>query len=68
MPPKPTLRDSVANLSEEVAAKDRVIDDLKSRVAELEEELAAARKRISELETIDDGAGSTVTQRVRSVQ
>lgn len=34
--PKPSLRDSVANLSEEVTAKDREIADLKEHIAELE--------------------------------
>jgi hypothetical protein len=34
--PKPTLRDSIVNLSEEVTAKDREIADLKTHIAELE--------------------------------
>ncbi len=34
--PKPTLRDSVVNLSEEAAAKDRKIADLESHIEELE--------------------------------
>jgi hypothetical protein len=34
--PKPTLRDSVAKLSEEAVAKDREIADLKAHIAELE--------------------------------
>jgi hypothetical protein len=33
---KPTLRDSVANLSEDVAAKDAAIASLKAHIAELE--------------------------------
>jgi hypothetical protein len=33
---KPTLRDSVANLSEEIAAKDQEITGLKTHIAELE--------------------------------
>jgi hypothetical protein len=39
--PKPTLRDSVANLSEEVLTKDREIADLKAHIAELEAARAA---------------------------
>jgi hypothetical protein len=42
--PKPTLRDSVANLTEANDAKDREIEQLKARTVELEEELAAARE------------------------
>ena len=34
--PKPTLRDSVVNLSEQLAAKDREISELKDHIAELE--------------------------------
>jgi len=41
--PKPTLRDSVANLSEENAELKRQLEQAKARIAELEEELAAAR-------------------------
>jgi hypothetical protein len=40
--PKPTLRDSVVNLSEEVAAKDREIANLKTHIAELEAAREAA--------------------------
>jgi hypothetical protein len=40
--PKPTLRDSVANLSEDNHAKDGEIAQLKARIVELEEELATA--------------------------
>jgi hypothetical protein len=48
--PKPTLRDSVANLSEEVAAKDRRIVELESHVAELE----AARTGAGDIEAAVD--------------
>ncbi len=34
--PKPTLRDSVVNLSEQVEAKDREIFGLKAHIADLE--------------------------------
>jgi hypothetical protein len=39
--PKPTLRDSVVNLSEDNAAKDRKIADQEAHIAELEAALAA---------------------------
>lgn len=42
-PKKPTLRDSVADLSEDNAAKDARIAELEARVAELEEENAQLR-------------------------
>jgi hypothetical protein len=50
-PPKPTLRDSVANPSEESAAKDREIADLKAHIAELE----AARDTATSIDAWVDG-------------
>ena len=47
--PKPTLRDSVVNLSEEVTAKDREIADLKSHIEELE----AARMTLAAADSSD---------------
>lgn len=45
--PKPTLRDSVANLSEENAELKRQLEQAKARIAELEEELAHAKEQVS---------------------
>jgi len=42
--PKPTLRDSVVNLSEENHAQELLITELKNRIKELEEELAGVRQ------------------------
>ena len=47
--PKPSIRDSVVNLSEELG-------QAKARIAELEEELADARAQIAELEASPDVA------------
>jgi hypothetical protein len=54
--PKPTLRDSVANLSEEVTAKDREIAQLKDHIAELE----AAREATTPATDDDDTANEEV--------
>jgi len=49
--PKPTLRDSVANLSEENHAQELLITELKARIVELEEECESLRRRLSVHET-----------------
>ena len=46
---KPTLRDSVANLSEENHAQELLITELKARITELEEELVGKNAYIAEL-------------------
>lgn len=48
--PKPTLRDSVVNLSEENHEKDRLIEQLNDRIAELLGEVQEKRAHISDLE------------------
>ena len=45
--PKPTLRYSVANLSEENAELRRQLEQAKARIVELEEELAHAKEQVS---------------------
>src|SRR5262249_53387307 len=50
---KPTLRDSVANLSEENAVKDKRIAELEARVQEAE----AAREVSPRLDPVEGGAG-----------
>jgi hypothetical protein len=51
-PDKPTLRDSVANLSEELTMVQNQLKDRDARIAELEEELAAAKTALSQIGTV----------------
>src|SRR5262245_26535423 len=70
-PPKPTLRDSVANLSEELAAKDREIASLKSHVAELEaaRDVAPAPQTLEQLwdAAVEQLESKPLPQRAREV-
>ena len=52
--PKPTLRDSVAILSEENHVKDNQIAQLSERIVELEQELANAKAEIVRLNQLSD--------------